>query len=461
MGIGNLLRRGKGQVEPKQEEVKESLEVIENRAIVSALMKSQAFIAFQPDGTIIEANDGFLGAMGYELHEVQGKHHAIFCDPSYTSSAEYKDFWASLADGQFFSGQFKRFGKGGREIHIQATYNPIKDESGAVVKVVKFASDITERVANVESLAGALQHLARADLTIRINEKFGKDLERLRTDFNGAVATIETAVALAKVGADAASQGTAEISHAADDLARRTEEQAARVSQSSSQLSEINEAIRVTANNAAATQKIVQASKADAKDCDEIVKQAVAAMKSIENSSSEISQIIVVIDEIAFQTNLLALNAGVEAARAGEAGRGFAVVASEVRALAQRSADAAKQIKDLIAISGERVNEGVERVEKTSTALEKINGGINEIAQKTEEIVLAAETQSDGLHKVSDLVGQIDIITQQNAAMVEETTAATRTLAGESAQLAATVNQFNANRSDDAHGSVRSFAAVA
>ena len=461
MRLGEVLRRGKVQDKPELEEAKESLEVIENRAIVSALMRSQAFISFHPDGTIVDANQGFLDAMGYQLEEVQGRHHAIFCDPSYAKSTEYQNFWASLADGQFFSDQFRRFGKGGREIHIQATYNPIRDETGRVVKVVKFASDITERVANVEVLASALQSLARADLTIRIDEQFGTDLERLRSDFNQAVASIEAAVALAKVGADATSQGTAEISQAADDLARRTEEQAARLSQSSSELGEINEGIRVTANNAAATQKIVEASRADAQEGDEIVKQAVEAMKSIEGSSSEISQIIGVIDEIAFQTNLLALNAGVEAARAGDAGRGFAVVATEVRALAQRSANAAKQIKDLIAISGERVVEGVERVERTSTALEKIIGGIAEIAEKTQEIVSAAETQSDGLHKVADLVSQIDMITQQNAAMVEETTAASRTLAGESAQLAATVNRFTANQAVTTSEQGGSFAAVA
>ena len=455
------MKASNSQAPREQGSSNDNSEAIENRAIVDALMRSQAFISFHPDGTIITANDGFLGAVGYQLSEVQGQHHSIFCEPAYVASSEYKTFWSNLAQGQFYSNQFKRIAKGGREIHIQATYNPVRDETGKVVKVVKFASDVTERVKNVEVLAIALQTLASADLTIRINDKFGTDLERLRHDFNAAVTSVEEAIAAAKIGVNSTNQGSSEISQAADDLARRTEEQAARVSQSSSELSEISEAVRTTASNAAMTQKIVQTSNADARQSGVIVKQAVEAMESIESSSNEIAQIIGVIDEIAFQTNLLALNAGVEAARAGESGRGFAVVASEVRALAQRSADAAKQIKDLIVISGERVVEGADRVKQTSAALEKIIGGINEVAEKTEEIVVAAETQSDGLQKLAELVSQIDTITQQNAAMVEQTTAASRALARDSAELANNVNRFRAGPDDEGAHEHHHFGAVA
>ncbi len=417
-------------------------EAIENRAIVDALKESQAFISFHPDGTIITANKGFLNAMGYDLSEVEGRHHSMFCEQAYSSTAEYQEFWNSLARGNFHADQFKRIAKGGREVHIQATYNPIKDERGKVIKVVKFASDITERVANVEALAAALQRMAEGDLTVRINKPFGKDLERLRSDFNGAISAVEQAISGARDGAHGTSKGIHEISQAAEDLARRVEQQAARLSQSSTELGEITKTVKDTAQNAANTQKIVKASNEDAEASSVVVKQAVVAMQSIEESSTQISQILSVIDEIAFQTNLLALNAGVEAARAGDAGRGFAVVASEVRALAQRSSDAAKQIKDLIDISNDRVNEGVDRVAQTNTALEKIITGISEIARQTSEIVTAAESQADGIHNVANLVDEIDTMTQQNAAMVEETTAASRALAQESADLTDLVNRF-------------------
>ncbi len=418
---------------------------VDDHGIVQALMKSQAFISFEPDGTILTANQNFLAALGYELDEVQGKHHSMFCEPAYVNTEEYKAFWSHLAAGNFHSDEFKRLSKDGEAVHIQATYNPIKNEDGEVIKVVKFATNITTRVANVEALASALQTMADGDLKIRITEPFGPDLERLRNDFNAAMSSIEQAVAVAKAGASSISQGTDEISQASDDLSRRTEEQAGRLSETSSTFAEIAEAVRQTAEGASSAREIVSTAHADAEENGAIMEQAVEAMRSIESSSKEIAEIIGVIDEIAYQTNLLALNAGVEAARAGDAGRGFAVVASEVRALAQRSADAAKQIKNLITVSGERVGVGVSRVQKAGDALQKIIAGITEVTEKSTEIAEAAEDQSQSLQKVSDLVGQMDQITQQNAAMVEETTAATRSLAEKSKELAKVVNQFETN----------------
>lgn len=433
------------------------LDALENHGIVQALMQSQAFISFEPDGTILTANQNFLSALGYELEDVQGKHHSMFCEPAYVDSDEYRAFWKHLADGNFHSDEFKRVDKSGNAIHIQATYNPIKDADGRVVKVVKFATDVTQRVENVESLASALQTMAEGDLTIRIDEQFGADLERLRTDFNAAVGSVEQAISTAKAGAGSISQGTHEISQASDDLSRRTEEQAGRLSETSSAFAEISDAVKQTATGASSAREIVSTARTDAKENGAIMGQAVEAMRSIENSSTQIAEIIGVIDEIAYQTNLLALNAGVEAARAGDAGRGFAVVASEVRALAQRSADAAKQIKGLITESGERVGLGVARVQKAGDALQKIISGISEIAEKSSEIAEAAEEQSHGLQKVGDLVTHMDQITQQNAAMVEETTAATRSLAEKSKELASVVNHFKTHdqQHEAGHSSLR------
>ncbi|MFY0612049.1 MAG: PAS domain-containing protein [Hyphomicrobiaceae bacterium] len=457
MKLGKLFASSTQEPAVKFSEMEDRSAIDEQRGIVEALMRSEAFIAFKPDGTILTANDNFLSAMGYQPDEVFGKHHSIFCERGYAQSSDYRRFWEQLARGEFQSGEFKRIGKNGKEVHIQATYNPITDASGQVIKVVKFATDISERVANVEELARALQRLSKADLMVRIDKPFGTDLERLRTDFNSAVMAVEQAVSIAKSGADAISRGTAEISQAAGDLANRTEDQAARLSQTSHAFGEISEAVKQTASGAATARRIVDVAHADAEQSGVIVNQAVEAMRSIETSSNEIAHIIGVIDEIAFQTNLLALNAGVEAARAGEAGRGFAVVASEVRALAQRAADAAKQIKELITISSERVVQGVGRVEETSVALQKINDGVTEVAEQMAEIVQAAESQADGLQRVGELVSQLDTITQQNVAMVEETTAASRTLADESSELARNVNQFETAGSTQRHGVSRGY----
>ena len=416
---------------------------IDNDQIIQALMRSQAFISFKPDGTILNANENFLSTLGYELEEVQGKHHSMFCETEYASTEEYQAFWAHLAAGNFHSDEFKRIDKHGQAVHIQATYNPILNAEGEVTQVVKFATNITTRVANVEALASGLQTIAAGDLKARIDEPFGQDLERLRIDFNAATLLCRKSCGRSpKRARGSISQGTDEISQASDDLSRRTEAQAGRLSETSSTFAEIADAVKQTAASASSAREIVSTAHADAEENGAIMEQAVEAMRSIESSSKEIAEIISVIDEIAYQTNLLALNAGVEAARAGDAGRGFAVVASEVRALAQRSADAAKQIKNLITVSGERVGVGVSRVQKAGDALQKIIVGITEVTEKSTEIAEAAEDQSQSLQKVSDLVAQMDQITQQNAAMVEETTAATRSLADKSKELARVVNQF-------------------
>lgn len=435
MQLGKLFRSD-------SQKTQSEIDNVENHGIIDALMKSQAFISFKPDGTIIKANENFLNALGYRLEEVSGQHHAIFCEPDYVKSDEYKEFWAHLASGNFHSDEFKRITKDGKAIHIQATYNPIKDETGKVIKVVKFATDITARVANVEALASALQEMSQGNLTVSLDSPFEPDFERLRNDFNQALRAVEDAVAAAKAGAGAISQGTTEIAHASDDLARRTEGQAARLSETSTAFGEIAEAVKQTAEAASSAQEIISSAHSNAEQNGIVMDEAVDAMRSIESSSNEIADIIGVIDEIAYQTNLLALNAGVEAARAGDAGRGFAVVASEVRALAQRSADAAKQIKNLITVSGDRVGQGVDRVEKAGEALKSIIEGMTEVTSKSGEIADAAREQSDGLQRVGELVSQMDQITQQNAAMVEETTAATRSLADKTQELAQVVNHF-------------------
>ena len=236
--------------------------------------------------------------------------------------------------------------------------------------------------------------------------------------------------------------GVAEISRAADDLSRRTEQQAASLEETAAALDEITATVKRTAQGAGEAQTLVSSAKTNAADSSEVVQKAISAMGEIEGSAKQISQIIGVIDEIAFQTNLLALNAGVEAARAGDAGKGFAVVAQEVRALAQRSAEAAKEIKVLISASSAQVETGVDLVDKTGTALQTIFQQVAHIADLVTEIAASAQEQAAGLSQVNSAVNQMDQVTQQNAAMVEESTAASRTVADEALELGRMMGRF-------------------
>jgi methyl-accepting chemotaxis protein len=294
----------------------------------------------------------------------------------------------------------------------------------------------------VGALAGALDRLAAGDLTVRLDTAFPGAAEKLRADFNAAVEKLEEVLRAIATSTASINSGTAEISNGAEDLSRRTEHQAATLEETAAALDEITQTVQKTAQGATASREAVAAAKADAERSGDVVGRAVVAMTAIEKSAREISQIIGVVDEIAFQTNLLALNAGVEAARAGDAGKGFAVVASEVRALAQRSADAAKEIKGLISASASQVEEGVSLVGEAGDALQRILAHVNDIAGLVGEIAASAREEAQGLGEVNSSVNQMDQVTQQNAAMVEEATAASRMLAGETQELSRLVGRF-------------------
>lgn len=294
----------------------------------------------------------------------------------------------------------------------------------------------------IETLAGSLARMADGDLAFQIEQVFAQKVERLRTDFNTAIAKLQQAMQTISTNTDALHSGAGEIATASDDLARRTEQQAASLEETTAALNEVTQTVKKTAEGAKHARAVVSAAKSEADASSGIVREAILSMGEIEKSSNQISQIIGVIDEIAFQTNLLALNAGVEAARAGEAGRGFAVVASEVRALAQRSAEAAKEIKGLISASSAQVSHGVDRVTETGKALNKIVEQVVGISQIVSEIAESAQTQASALQEVNVAVNQMDQMTQQNAAMVEETTAAARSLDQQCNELKHLVGQF-------------------
>ena len=294
----------------------------------------------------------------------------------------------------------------------------------------------------VKALAQGLERLAHGDLTARVEGQFAPEYEALKHDFNMAMSQLQNTMGVVVGATGNMRSGADEISKAADDLSRRTEQQAASLEETAAALDQITATVRKTAEGATHAQGVVQTARTNAAESADVVRHATDAMGEIETSSKQIGQIIGVIDEIAFQTNLLALNAGVEAARAGEAGRGFAVVASEVRALAQRSADAAKEIKALINTSSTQVGRGVGLVAETGKALQLIVTQVAEINGIVAEIAASAQEQATGLHQVNTAVNQMDQVTQQNAAMVEESTAASHALASEAVELARLIGQF-------------------
>jgi methyl-accepting chemotaxis protein len=419
-----------------------------------------AVIEFTPEGEVLRTNRPFLEAMGYSETEVAGRHHAMFMAPEQAAHPGYQRMWKDLAEGKVLQGTFQRVAKGGRTVWLTGSYSPIRDKSGKVIRVAKLANDITKteterregiahrekseaaQKAVVERLSGALAQLAGGDLTARITEVFAEDYEALRRNFNEAVGALEGVIGTVSETSGAIGDKAIQITQAADDLAHRTETQAAALEEAAAALEQLAASVRGAAEHAETASRDVTSTRTSAEESGRIVREAVDAMGEIEKSSGHISRIIGVIDDIAFQTNLLALNAGVEAARAGEAGRGFAVVASEVRALAQRSSDAAKEISALISTSSQQVGRGVDLVRKSGASLESIVQSITGITGLVKGIAHSSREQSTGLGEINAAVTQLDQTTQQNAAMVEETTAASHAMQTEAETLEELVRQF-------------------
>ncbi|MGV2020073.1 methyl-accepting chemotaxis protein [Agrobacterium sp. 22-223-1] len=413
---------------------------------LAALSRAQAMIEFTPDGKILSANENFLSTLGYTAEDIIGKHHSMFCEPAYVQSQDYRDFWKELGKGHFSTGQFMRLGKDGKRVFIQASYNPIIDDRGRVFKVVKFAFDVTDRMHAVEELGAALERLSQCNIRITLDKPFVGEFERLRCDFNKSIAEFQKTLENVLGQTGDLTRSSQEVSEASVNLAERSREQAVALEETSAALEEITATVRSSTENMKETRKLVQSARTSTVASTEVVERTVDAMQRIETASREISQIIGVIDEIAFQTNLLALNAGVEAARAGEAGKGFAVVAQEVRELAQRSANAAKEIKALINNSGTEVLEGVRLVGETGEALKQIDALVRHIDGNVDMIAKAADEQAVGISEINKAVNRLDRMTQENAAMSARTTVISTTLAQGADALAQLVSLFKLNR---------------
>ena len=316
-----------------------------------------------------------------------------------------------------------------------------REQSVAERAALKAAMEAEQNLV-VAELDAAITRLADGDLTWRLNQTFAERYEGLRANFNQALERLEAAMGDVTTRASTMSAGVNDMSRASDELARRTEQQAASLIQTATALGQVTVAVNETAENARQANAAAEGARQEAERSDPVVTEAVEAMTQIESSSGQIGRIIGVIDEIAFQTNLLALNAGVEAARAGESGRGFAVVAQEVRALAQRSANAASEIKTLISASTAQVSAGVERVARTREALQRIVARVAEIDGQVNAIARSALDQAQSLRDVNTTVGEMDRVVQQNAAMVEETTAAAHALRSEAQDLSDRIRLF-------------------
>jgi len=600
------------------------------QAQVAALNRSQAVIEFNLDGTVLQANDNFLKALGYSLDEVRGQHHSLFVDPEYRASAEYRAFWEKLGRGEFDAGQYRRIAKGGREVWIQASYNPLLDKAGRPYKVVKYATDITvnkqaelaaaareaerqeneRRIANenlrirnaldnvsgnvmiannereivymngavsemlveaesdlrkalphfdarklmgasidvfhknpthqsqmlanlrstyrteikignltfgliaspiinaqgerlgtvvewknrtaevmVETEVGAivaaaasgdfsrrvgldgkegffkqlaeninqlletsdiglnevarvLGALALGDLTQTVSGDFKGTFGKLKDDANATVSQLTQIVSQIKQATETINTAAKEITAGNSDLSARTESQAASLEETASSMEELTSTVKQNAENAKQANQLAIGASSIAVQGGKVVSEVVSTMSAINESSKKIVDIISVIDGIAFQTNILALNAAVEAARAGEQGRGFAVVAAEVRSLAQRSAGAAKEIKGLIGDSVEKVGNGSKLVEQAGKTMDEIVSSVKRVTDIMSEITAASLEQSQGIEQVNQTITQMDEVTQQNAALVEEATASARSLEEQAGGLSHSVSQF-------------------
>lgn len=430
-------------------------------ALVEAINDSQLRLEFAADGSVADANGNLLSLFGGALSDLVECAFPKMFAGNLDNDPDGEAFVRGVLAGDIRQGRFNVTSVFARRTFVmEGIFALISDMEGINDGVIFLGTDVTdmdremkevqasraqaaqEQSDVVDKLGVALNNLSDGDLDAKIGDDVPESYETLRADFNATVAALREAISTVIHNADSIRSETGEITSAADDLSRRTEKQAATLEETAAALDELTVSVHSAAEGADDASKMSADAQKNAEQGGDVARQAVAAMDGIKTSSQEISKITSVIDDIAFQTNLLALNAGVEAARAGEAGRGFAVVATEVRALAQRSSDAAREINALISSSGDQVQQGVDLVDRTGAALASIVTSVSEISDRVSAIASSAREQSSGLAEINAAVTELDHVTQQNAAMFEETTAASHALTAEADALATAVARF-------------------
>lgn len=427
---------------------------------LKAIDRAMAVIEFDLNGIILKANDNFCGAVGYDADELRGQHHRIFVEPSFARSDEYQAFWRRLAAGEFISGTIKRLNKAGEVLWLEATYNPIYNAEGRVYKIVKYATDVgsSETTQELQSAmleatkaleniaAGRLDQQAKMQIDTSRETMFSDMIDNLSNAINSTVTTLDNVVTEVLQMAKEVSNASDEVAKGSNDMNSRTQDMAAALEQTSSSMEEMTSTVHANTESANKANRLAAQARDEAQSGGQVAQQTVNAMEMISQSSKEIAEIIALVDGIAFQTNLLALNAAVEAARAGEQGRGFAVVAGEVRNLAQKSAEASKDIKALIEQSTRNVESGTKYVNETGTVLASINDVVQQVAEIIDNIAGSSREQTAGIEQISGALTNLDGVTQVNAALVEEASAAAQVLNNQAVGLSRLMSYFQSDQ---------------